>query len=116
MNDLNFDRKKQQFNDSYDEELDENEMDEAQQEKESSQENSDEEDEEEAEVGEMKAKFDKIMANFLEENKQESSKNIVDYKDKNLQNNVKGIFQKQIRQEEQENIHAIVHGPNKEED
>lgn len=55
----------------------------------------------------MKSKFDKIMANFLEDNKKskkphhdtsekenEENKGIQDFKNKNAKNNMKGIFQK----------------------
>lgn len=62
------------------------------------------EEEEDEEIGEMKAKFDKIMANFAEENKrqpaQQQSSNtererILDFKNRNLQQNVRGIIQKE---------------------
>jgi hypothetical protein len=54
----------------------------------------------------MKSKFDKIMANFLEDNKKskkshdtsekenEENNGIQDFKNKNAKNNMKGIFQK----------------------
>lgn len=50
----------------------------------------------------MKAKFDKIMANFIEDQKKQTlpkreaersnAPDINDYKNKNLENNMKGIF------------------------
>ena len=53
----------------------------------------------------MKSKFDKIMANFIEDNKNRGQQQyafekkvekdkigINDYKDRNMQENVKGIF------------------------
>ena len=49
----------------------------------------------------MKSKFDKIMANFIEDNKKKAPQQyayekkddgINDFKNKNMQNNVKGIF------------------------
>lgn len=46
----------------------------------------------------MKAKFDKIMANFMDDQKRQqhpkapNTADINDYKNKNLENNVKGIF------------------------
>ena len=45
----------------------------------------------------MKAKFDRIMSNFVEENNTKASKNderagITEFKNKNLENNMKGIF------------------------
>lgn len=62
------------------------------------EEEEDEDDENDADMGEMKAKFDKIMQNFKEEQKGKGTNSnagqadINDYKIKNLQNNAKAIF------------------------
>lgn len=88
------------------------------------QEESGTQDDDEEDIGEMKSKFDKIMANFLEDNKKskvsdkenEGDKDIQDFKNKNAQNNMKGIFQKILEGKsiQDEETQAIVHGPNKE--
>lgn len=52
----------------------------------------------------MKAKFDRIMQNFAEDQKKHTLKeqvntgDINDYKNKNLENNVKGIFKNIVNQ------------------
>jgi hypothetical protein len=42
----------------------------------------------------MKSKFDKIMANFIDENKKSGREEngISEFKEKNMKKNVKGIF------------------------
>lgn len=56
----------------------------------------------------MKAKFDKIMSNFIDDSKQGGFE-VEDYKNKNLMENVKGII-KQNSEEEEEEIDAEVEG------
>ncbi|CDW87870.1 UNKNOWN [Stylonychia lemnae] len=82
------------------------------QEQEQADEDEEEEEDDDQEIGEMKAKFDKIMANFVDENKKSGKQSYIhsnddnnmnsiqnrdktlDFKNKNMQKNVKGIINK----------------------
>eukprot|EP00347_Sterkiella_histriomuscorum_P006515 403352473 len=118
-------RQQQQQHDDQDED-DEEQDDEEQQEDED-----DDEEDDDQEIGEMKAKFDKIMANFVDENAQKKpsigngnqtgdSQNISDFKNKNFMQNMQGLvngvqsknkqsYQDEIDEEDQ--YEAVVEGP-----
>lgn len=91
----------------------------------SNEEVNDEDDDENEEVGEMKAKFDKIMATFIDDQRgnnqryqaaptaitpsgapinkdnlymSEKREGITDFKNKNLQNNMRGLLKQQQEQ------------------